>query len=165
MTAASAGTKSTESGWFAFLLRGGSRGQKFARCVLLLVVVIGVGYLVIGPKPWVSGIGSREDSGQKLRTSECVVSGLWWGALADSLIAASLLVAAPWWQRQRAPFQAQGVGLCEYDARSRRLFWFGVTATVAFGRVAEPAASRAEPVGRRGIHDETSRVRLLPAWG
>ena len=130
MTAASAGTKPTEMGWFAFLLRGGSRGQKLARCVLLLVLVIGVGYLVIGPKPWVSGIESREDSGEKLRTSECVVSGLWWGALADSLIAAGLLLAAPWWQRQRILVQPQGFVPRDFDAHRRRLFWLGVTATV-----------------------------------
>ncbi|MGI9242616.1 MAG: hypothetical protein ACR2RV_17605, partial [Verrucomicrobiales bacterium] len=101
MSDASSGSKSSSRAWFLFLLSGGSTGQKIARALLLVVLVVGMAYVVIGPKPWVSGIEGREDPGRKLRTSECVVSGLWWGALADALIAAGLLATAPWWQRQR----------------------------------------------------------------
>ena len=123
----------------AYLLGGGSKGQKIVRAGLALVVALALTYVVAGPKPWVSGIEGRKDPGKKLKTHECVVSGLWWGALADAGLAAGLLLSAPWWQRQRAPEpvpitvggEVEGMN----SSRSWRLFWLGVVVTVTWAGV------------------------------
>jgi len=118
--------------WIGFLLCGGNRRQKLARAVLAIVAAAGIAYLAAGPKPWVAGIEGRKDPGKKLKTSECVVSGVWWGTLADAALAAGLLLASPWWQRQRAPAPGPSLTEQESDPRHRRLFWLGVAATVVW---------------------------------
>ncbi|MFT5853922.1 MAG: hypothetical protein ACI8XO_001163, partial [Verrucomicrobiales bacterium] len=68
---------------------------------MVALVVLGacLAYIALGPKPWTSGIAAGERGGGVLDTSHFRVSGMWFGALANSLLCLLAIALSRWLTR------------------------------------------------------------------
>ena len=103
--------------------------RRILATVALLALVACLAYLVIGPKPWVAGMASAplDESGQPTyETSHFRVSGLWWGAVANSVLCVLALALSRWLTRPLADpkrvnyhFTIEGSGDAKPPPRAR----------------------------------------------
>jgi len=66
---------------------------------LLVVTLYFLHRLIRGDKPWEEGIAAAEASGESLRISHYMVSGLWWGALINVVLCLGALALFYWLKR------------------------------------------------------------------
>lgn len=72
--------------------------------VALVLLAACLGYLLLGPKPWETGIAAAElaaaavdeDTEAEFETSHYRVSGMWWGALANAFLCLLVLACSRW---------------------------------------------------------------------
>ena len=83
---------------------------RFRLLLLLLPLLLLLGWLVAGPKPWDPGLDTSPEAKEAIRTHGFVVRGLWWGALAGViLLSGRFLLARIFPYRERAADSAPGV--------------------------------------------------------
>ncbi len=69
--------------------------HRVAYLVLGGLALLLIGYLIFGPKPWLSGVEVHAAAGEKLRPKHYAVTGLWWAALTNLGIVIGVLLTAP----------------------------------------------------------------------
>lgn len=132
---------------------------------VFLLAVIGGGLLFLwqADSPWKKGVESLAP-GARPAIKHFVVSGLWWGALANVVIASVLLALRRWWAAPRAPrrvFCAEGAARDGVLERSRSLFAIGLLAAAFL------CAWNAWPrmgLSLWGDEEHTLRTYILGAW-
>lgn len=77
------------------------RRRRWVAFALLVVVLAGcVWYLIEARKPWDSRIVAKIEEGRRLGFADHVAVGLWWGTLANAVLALGLAATVPLWLTQ-----------------------------------------------------------------
>jgi len=69
--------------------------HRVAYPVLGVFALLLAGYLIFGPKPWLSGVEVQEAAGEKLRPKHYAVTGVWWAALLNLGLVFGVFLAGP----------------------------------------------------------------------